>query len=123
MIAGVNVIAADTTAGRAGPVPGESAGRGPSSLFARRIGASPADLTDEQADELLAGGRGARRPDAHATPRSARPAEVRDYLDGFVAKTGADELIVVHQAPSLAARLRSVTLLAEAMDEAPAKSG
>ena len=36
------------------------------------------------------------------------PAQVRDYLDQFVKKTGADELITVHQAPALAGRLRSV---------------
>ena len=43
------------------------------------------------------------------------PGEVSDYLDGFLRKTGADELIVVHQAPGIEDRLRSVTLLAEAM--------
>jgi alkanesulfonate monooxygenase SsuD/methylene tetrahydromethanopterin reductase-like flavin-dependent oxidoreductase (luciferase family) len=43
------------------------------------------------------------------------PAEVRDYIERFAKKTGADELITVHQAPALAGRLRSVTLLAEAM--------
>ena len=41
------------------------------------------------------------------------PGDVRDYLDGFVKDTGADELITVHQAPGLAARLRSVELTAE----------
>jgi alkanesulfonate monooxygenase SsuD/methylene tetrahydromethanopterin reductase-like flavin-dependent oxidoreductase (luciferase family) len=43
------------------------------------------------------------------------PGEVSDFLDGFLKKTGADELIVVHQAPRTDDRLRSVTLLAEAM--------
>jgi alkanesulfonate monooxygenase SsuD/methylene tetrahydromethanopterin reductase-like flavin-dependent oxidoreductase (luciferase family) len=43
------------------------------------------------------------------------PAQVSDYLDGFLNKTGADELIVAHQAPGIDNRLRSVTLLAEAM--------
>jgi alkanesulfonate monooxygenase SsuD/methylene tetrahydromethanopterin reductase-like flavin-dependent oxidoreductase (luciferase family) len=42
------------------------------------------------------------------------PGEVSDYLDGFLQKTGADELIVVHQAAAVEDRLRSVTLLAEA---------
>ena len=43
------------------------------------------------------------------------PGEVSDYLDGFRKETEADELITVHQAPTLEGRLRSVTLLAEAM--------
>ena len=40
---------------------------------------------------------------------------VGEYLDEFRARTGADELIVTHQAPSVEARLGSVRLLAEAM--------
>jgi hypothetical protein len=37
------------------------------------------------------------------------------YLDEFLRNTGADELITVHQAPTIEGRLRSVTLLAEAV--------
>jgi luciferase family oxidoreductase group 1 len=48
------------------------------------------------------------------------PVEVSDYLDGFIRRTEADELIVAHQALSIEARLRSVTLLAEAMQSVPA---
>jgi alkanesulfonate monooxygenase SsuD/methylene tetrahydromethanopterin reductase-like flavin-dependent oxidoreductase (luciferase family) len=44
------------------------------------------------------------------------PREVGDYLDAFLRKTGADELIVAHQAQDIENRLRSVTLLAEAME-------
>jgi alkanesulfonate monooxygenase SsuD/methylene tetrahydromethanopterin reductase-like flavin-dependent oxidoreductase (luciferase family) len=44
------------------------------------------------------------------------PAEVGEYLDRFVKTADADELIVAHQAPTTEARLRSVTLLAEAME-------
>jgi alkanesulfonate monooxygenase SsuD/methylene tetrahydromethanopterin reductase-like flavin-dependent oxidoreductase (luciferase family) len=86
------------------------------SLFARRIGASPAEITDEQAEELLLAGRAAVHVD-HMLTYSAvgTPREVSDYLDGFQRKTGADELIVVHQAPGTEDRLRSVTLLAEAV--------
>jgi alkanesulfonate monooxygenase SsuD/methylene tetrahydromethanopterin reductase-like flavin-dependent oxidoreductase (luciferase family) len=43
-------------------------------------------------------------------------AEVGEYLDGFLKTADADELIVAHQAPNPEARLRSVTLLAEAME-------
>ena len=41
--------------------------------------------------------------------------EVRRSLDAFALLTEADELITVHPAPTLDERLRSVTLLAEAM--------
>ena len=41
------------------------------------------------------------------------PSTVAAYLDEFQEATGADELITVHHAPSVAARLRSVRLLAE----------
>jgi alkanesulfonate monooxygenase SsuD/methylene tetrahydromethanopterin reductase-like flavin-dependent oxidoreductase (luciferase family) len=44
------------------------------------------------------------------------PAEVGDYLDRFAKTADADELIVAHQAPTTAGRLRSVTLVAEAME-------
>ena len=47
-------------------------------------------------------------------------AQVSDYLDDFIRQTGADEVIVAHQAPAIEARLRSVTLLAEAMQAVPA---
>jgi len=45
---------------------------------------------------------------------------VSDYLDGFIRHTEADEVIVAHQAPTIEGRLRSVTLLAEAMQAVPA---
>jgi alkanesulfonate monooxygenase SsuD/methylene tetrahydromethanopterin reductase-like flavin-dependent oxidoreductase (luciferase family) len=48
------------------------------------------------------------------------PAQVSGYLEGFIRQTEADELIVVHQAPTIEGRLRSVTLLAEAMQAVPA---
>ena len=44
------------------------------------------------------------------------PAEVGEYLDGFVKLADADELIVAHQAPTTEGRLRSVTLLAQALE-------
>ena len=87
------------------------------SLFARRIGVSPAEITDEQADELLAGGAAVHVDHMLSYSAVGTPGEVSAYLDGFLAKTGADELIVVHQAPGIEDRLRSVTLLAEAMQD------
>ena len=85
------------------------------SLFARQVGLTPAEVTDEQADELLASGAAVHVDHMLSYSAVGTPGEVRDYLDGLVKKTGADELITVHQAPGTDERLRSVTLLAEAM--------
>jgi alkanesulfonate monooxygenase SsuD/methylene tetrahydromethanopterin reductase-like flavin-dependent oxidoreductase (luciferase family) len=43
------------------------------------------------------------------------PAEVSQYIDAFARYADADELIVAHQSPSTATRLRSVELLADAV--------
>jgi luciferase family oxidoreductase group 1 len=114
VIAGVNVTAADTTEAAQSQFQAVRRARA-ASLFARRAGLSPAEITDEQADELLASG--AMLHVDHMLTYSAvgTPREVSDYLDGFLNKTGADELMVVHQTPRIDDRLRSVTLLAEAM--------
>ena len=44
------------------------------------------------------------------------PDEVGDYLDDFRQLADADELIVAHQSPTVEGRLRSVELLAEAVE-------
>jgi luciferase family oxidoreductase group 1 len=118
VIAGVNVTAADTTEAAVTEFQGVRRARAVS-LFARRLGISPAEITDEQADELLAGGAAAHVDHMLTYSAVGTPREVGDYLDGFLGKTGADELIVVHQAPAIEDRLRSVTLLAEAMRVPP----
>ncbi len=52
------------------------------------------------------------------------PDTVVAYLDEFQHDTGADELIVVHHAPTVAGRLRSVELLADAAKlSVPAQQG
>jgi luciferase family oxidoreductase group 1 len=119
-IAGVNVIAADT----------ESAAREQFlrirrmraiSLYVRgRRGQDTEDLTDEQADQLLAAGVGGQVDQMLTYSAVGTPAQVSDYLDGFIRHTEADEVIVAHQAPTIEGRLRSVTLLAEAMQAVPA---
>ena len=116
VIAGVNVTAADTAEAASSEFQRVRRARA-ASLFARRVGISPAEITDEQADELLASGAAAHVDHMLSYSAVGTPREVSDYLDGFLRKTGADELIVVHQAPGIEDRLRSVTLLAEAMQE------
>jgi luciferase family oxidoreductase group 1 len=114
LIAGVNVTAADTAEAARTQFQTVRRARA-ANLYARRIGASPAEITDEQADRLLAGGAAAHVDQMLTYSAVGTPREVSDYLDGFLKKTGADELIVVHQAPAIEDRLRSVTLLAEVM--------
>jgi luciferase family oxidoreductase group 1 len=111
VIAGVNVTAADT--GGAAREAFQAVRRARAvGLFGRRLGV-PADASDEQADELLASAVGMHVDQMLRYSAVGDPGDVRDYLDGFVKDTGADELITVHQAPALDARLRSVELLAE----------
>src|SRR6185437_6967952 len=117
VIAGVNVTAADSAEDARSQFQRVRRARA-ASLFARRAGLSPSEITDEQADELLAAGAAAHVDQMLTYSAVGTPREVSDYLDGFLAKTGADELIVVHQAPGIENRLRSVTLLAEAMEAA-----
>jgi alkanesulfonate monooxygenase SsuD/methylene tetrahydromethanopterin reductase-like flavin-dependent oxidoreductase (luciferase family) len=114
VIAGVNVTAADTTEAARSQFQAVRRARAVS-LFARRARVSTGEITDEQADELLASGAAAHVDHMLTYSAVGTPGEVSDYLDNFRKKAGADELIVAHQAPNVDDRLRSVTLLAEAM--------
>jgi luciferase family oxidoreductase group 1 len=119
-IAGVNVVAADTDSAAREQLQSIRRKRA-ISLYRRGRGAQDTErLTDEQADQLLAAGLGAHVDEMLTYAAVGGPAEVSEYLDGFIRQTGADELIVVHQASALEDRLRSVTLLAEAMRPVPA---
>jgi luciferase family oxidoreductase group 1 len=114
VIAGVNVTASDTAEDAREQFQRVRRARA-ASLFARQAGRSPADISDEQADQLLRGGAAVHVDHMLTYSAVGTPREVADYLEGFFKKTGADELIAVHQAPGLEHRLRSVTLTAEAM--------
>src|ERR1700744_146012 len=116
VIAGANVVAADTTAAAQEQQQAIRRQRA-IGLFARSRGvaANELDFTDEDADRLLAAGLAAHVDEMLTYTAVGTPAQVGEYLDQFRARTGADELIVTHQSPSVEARLRSVRLLAEAM--------
>jgi luciferase family oxidoreductase group 1 len=114
LIAGVGVTVADTAEDARAQFQAVRRARAVN-LFARQIGASPADVTDQQADRLLAGGAAAHVDQMLTYSAVGTPREAADYLDNFRAKTGADELILVHQARGIEERLRSVTLLADVM--------
>jgi luciferase family oxidoreductase group 1 len=112
-IAAVNVVAADTT------VSAREQFHATRRAFAIGLFGRGQNLTDEQGDQLLAQGAGAHVDQMLQYSALGTPAEVREYLDGFVKHAGADELIVAHHG-SGEARTRSVALLAEAMQPAHA---
>jgi luciferase family oxidoreductase group 1 len=114
VIAGVNVVAADTTA-----VAQEQLAAVRRNLAISLFGRGQA-LTDEQADQLLAQGAGHHVGTMLTHTAVGTPAEVREHIRGFATIADADELIVAHQSGSLEGRLRSVELLAEAMESVPA---
>ena len=114
VIAGVNVIAADTT--QAAQENLEAVRRNLAiGLFGRGQ-----KLSDEQADQLLAESAGPHVSSMLTHTAVGTRAEVGEYLDGFLKTADADELIVAHQSPTVEGRLRSVTLLAEAMESVTA---
>jgi luciferase family oxidoreductase group 1 len=119
-IAGINVIAADTEGAAREQLTGIRRARAISLYGRGRRGRDTAVLTDEQADQLLAAGLGAQVDQMLTYAAVGTAAQVGDYVDGFVRHTEADEVIVAHQAPVIEDRLRSVTLLAEAMQSVPA---
>ncbi len=114
VIVGVNVTAADTKAAASEQFRAIRRVRA-ISLFSRHVGIPAEDMTDEQADELLGSAAGLHVDQMLRYAAVGTPGEVSDYLDGFRKQTEADDVITVHQSPTLEGRLRSITLLAEAM--------
>jgi alkanesulfonate monooxygenase SsuD/methylene tetrahydromethanopterin reductase-like flavin-dependent oxidoreductase (luciferase family) len=74
------------------------------------------NFTDAEADLLLSQGAGQHVDTMLTHTAVGTPAEVREQVVAFRELADADELIVAHQAPTTEGRLRSVTLLAEAME-------
>ncbi|MET0916197.1 MAG: LLM class flavin-dependent oxidoreductase [Jiangellaceae bacterium] len=111
VIAGVNVIAADTV--RQAQENLEAVRR----TMAVGLYGRGQDFTDMEADVLLRRGAGQHIDQmlTYAAVGTAR--EVGDYLEEFRAQADADELITAHQAPTQEGRLRSITLTAEAMGD------
>ncbi len=110
VIAGVNVIAADTV--REAEEGLQATRRG----LARGLFARGRPLDDTQADLLLAQGAGQHVDTMLTYTALGTPRDVADYLERFRRQADADELIVAHQARGTQARLRSVVLTAEAME-------
>ncbi|MDT0262658.1 LLM class flavin-dependent oxidoreductase [Jatrophihabitans lederbergiae] len=114
VIAGVNVVAADTTA--------EAREQLEAMRRIRAVGlfGRGRTFTDQEADLLLSAGAGQQVNQMLTYSAVGPPAQVHDYLEDFARTADADELIVAHQSPSTEGRLRSATLLAQAMDTASA---
>ncbi|MEI4273367.1 LLM class flavin-dependent oxidoreductase [Klenkia sp. LSe6-5] len=109
VIAGVNVVAADT----------EDDARAQFAAMRRdratRLFGRGKDFSEEEADLLMESGAG-RQIDAMLTHSAVgTPAQVREQLVEFRRFADADELIVGHASPTVEQRLRSVQLLAEAL--------
>ncbi|HXA34111.1 MAG TPA: LLM class flavin-dependent oxidoreductase [Acidimicrobiales bacterium] len=114
VIAGVNVIAADSKSAAEEQLLAAKRGRA-KSLFGR--GRS---LTDEEVDEILASPAGRHVEQMVTYSAVGTPAEVSEYIEAFATHADADELMVAHQSPTAEARLRSVELLADSVELAPA---
>jgi luciferase family oxidoreductase group 1 len=109
LIAGVGVITAETAEAAAEQLEATRRARA-KSLFSR----CERRLSDEEVDSLLRSPQAAAVDEMLTYTAVGTPAEAAAYLDGFQDKTGADELITVHYAGSVADRVRSVELLAAA---------
>ena len=111
-----NVLATDTTAEAEAQF--QAIRRKRAVLLYGRRGGDSNQVSDEYADYLLAAGMAAHVDEMLTFTARGTAGEVRRYLDGFIARTGADELVLAHGAPDTEARLKSVALLAEAMEPA-----
>ena len=111
VIAGVNAFAADTEADARTHLEATRRAR-VRILFAR--GDTP--LSDADIDQILRSPQAARVDQMMTYSAVGTPATVANYLDEFQEATGADELIIVHHATTVDGRLRSVELLADAVD-------
>jgi luciferase family oxidoreductase group 1 len=109
-IAGVNVIAADTD---------DDARQQWTTVRRWRVArfvAPGRDLSDDEADAILASPQGQQIAQMMHYSAVGTPEHVAEYLDDFARIARADELITAHASPTIDQRLRSVDLLAEAMD-------
>jgi luciferase family oxidoreductase group 1 len=104
VIAGVNVVAADTA--QEAQEQFQAAKRWRVSRFLRQ------DFSDAEADAVLAAPAGQQFLRMTEYTAVGTRQEVRDYLDRFAKLADADELIVVSSAPDRRAWLRSIELVA-----------
>lgn len=114
VIAGVNVIAADTT--EQAQAQFQDAKRSRVNLLVGR----GRTFSPEEADMILETPAGQQVLQMAKYSAVGTPTEVKDYLDRFTEHAQADELIVVSSAPDRKAWLRSLELLAQVSGLVPA---
>ncbi len=107
VIAGVNVVAADSAA--------EAQSTFRETLRARvsLFFGNGRVFSDDEADMILDSPQGQHVSQMMKYSAVGTPDSVLEYLDGFTAHADADELIVAHQSTGVEDRLRSVQMLAE----------
>jgi luciferase family oxidoreductase group 1 len=111
VIAGVNVLAADTDAEAQ-----DQLHRTKKARVRNLFGRGGRRISDLEAEQIL------RSPQAVHVEQMLRysavgtPDVVRDAVTDFAKDADADELMVVHMAPTITARLRSLELLADAFE-------
>ncbi|GAA4813766.1 LLM class flavin-dependent oxidoreductase [Tomitella cavernea] len=110
VIAGVNVVAADTTEQAEGIF--HDARRRRVAALVGRGRARGRRFTDEELDALLESPAGAQVAGMTKYSAVGTADQVADYLDRFAVDADADELIVVSQAADRTAWLRTLELLA-----------
>ncbi|RBY90825.1 LLM class flavin-dependent oxidoreductase [Blastococcus sp. TF02A-26] len=115
VIAGVNVVAADTAEAARDDL-AQVRRRLAVGLFGRGRDLSGAGSPDEVADLLLQGGAAVHVDGMLTHTAVGTAADVREQLTAFRALADADELIVAFQSPAPESRLRSIALTAEAME-------
>ena len=107
VIAAVNVLAADTDEAAQAQLQRVMRSRVARFLVKDR------DLSDEEADALLASPQGRQIAGMMRYLAVGTPGTVREYLSAFAEHADADELITAHASPSVEERLRSLDLTAD----------
>ena len=83
---------------------------------ADRIPVDPGrDLTDGEADALLASPQGQQIAQMMHYTAAGTPDLAARYLHSFADEVGVDEIMTVHPSPTIAERLHSIDLLADAV--------
>ena len=110
VIAGVNVVVANTTAEAHAHLVYAQRRR------VARFLARGQEMTDDQADALMESRTGQQVLQMMTYTAVGDPPSVRRYLDSFAQHAEADELIVTLLSPGLDNRLRAASLVAEAVE-------
>jgi luciferase family oxidoreductase group 1 len=111
VLAGVNVMAADTGAAARAQLDVTRRAR-----VRRLFGRSDQALSDDDVERILDSPRAQAVDEMLRYTAVGDPPTVAASLDEFARRAGADELITVHHAATVAERLRSVELVADACD-------